>query len=153
MDLKLRLEEDLKDAMRSNDPVRKNAIRSVIAAIKLAQVEKQKTTITDDATILSLVQKEVKSRKESVADAEKANRPDLIVGYLAEIKVLETYLPAQLSQDELFALVKQAVEVTGAAQPSDMGKVMKLVIPQVQGRAPNDVISSAVKAVLESKIG
>lgn len=153
MDLKLRLEEDLKDAMRSNDPVRKNAIRSVIAAIKLAQVEKQKTTITDDATILSLVQKEVKSRKESVADAEKANCPDLIVEYLAEIKVLETYLPAQLSQDELFALVKQAVEVTGAAQPSDMGKVMKLVIPQVQGRAPNDVISSAVKVVLESKIG
>jgi uncharacterized protein len=153
MDLKTRLEESLKDAMRANDPVKKTAIRSVIAAIKLAQVEKQKSTITDDATILSLIQKEVKSRKESIADAEKANRPDLILGYKAEISVLETFLPAQLDQAELLQLVKQAVEESGAALPSDMGKVMKLVIPRVQGRAPNDVISAAVKLVLESKIG
>jgi uncharacterized protein len=153
MDLKTRLEEGLKDAMRANDPVKKTAIRSVIAAIKLAQVEKQKSTITDDATILTLVQKEVKSRKESIADAEKANRPDLIVGYKAEISVLETFLPAQLDQAELLLLVKQAVEESGAALPSDMGKVMKLVIPRVQGRAPNDAISTAVKSVLESKIG
>lgn len=151
MDLKTRIEEDLKDAMRANDPVRKTAIRSVLAAIKMAQVEKQKSIITDDATILSLVQKEIKSRKESIADAEKAKRPDLIDGYMAEIKVLETYLPAQLSADELNILVQQAISETGASLPSDMGKVMKVVIPRVQGRAANDVVSAAVKAMLEKK--
>jgi uncharacterized protein YqeY len=148
MDLKSRLEEDLKDAMRKNEAVRRTSIRSVLAAIKLAQVEKEKGTVLDDAAVLTLVQKEIKSRKESIADAEKAHRPDLISGYEAEIAVLEDYLPKQLSKEELTELVKLAIQETGAVAPTDLGKVMKVVIPRVQGRAPNDQISATARALL-----
>ncbi len=152
MDLKSTLENDLKDAMRSNDAVRKTSIRDVMAAIKLAQVEKSRDTVLDDTAVLALVQKEIKSRKESIHDAEKAGRPDLIEGYKAEISVLEGYLPKQLSPEELSDLVKQAIAETGASTPTDMGKVMKVVIPRVQGRAANDQVSSAVRALLEQKV-
>jgi uncharacterized protein len=147
--LKTRLVEDLKEAMRANQPVRRTTIRSVLAAIKLAQVEKEKGTVLDDVAVLALVQKEIKSRRESIADAEKANRPDLISGYEAEIKILEEYLPKQLSQDELNVLVSQAIQETGASTPADMGKVMKIIIPRVQGRAPNDQVSAAVRELLQ----
>lgn len=149
MDLKTKLEEDLKDAMRANDAVRKTAIRGALAAIKLAQVEKDKNTVLDDAAVLALVQKEIKARKESIADAEKANRPDLIGGYEAEARVLESYLPKQLSPEELTELVRAAMQEVGAVAPSDLGKVMKVVIPRVQGRAPNDQISAAARRLLE----
>lgn len=149
MELKNWLEEDLKAAMRANDSVRKTAIRSALAAIKMAQVEKDKNTVLDDAAVLALVQKEIKARRESIADAQKANRPDLISGYEAEAKVLEEYLPKQLSADELTDLVRQAIQEVGAVAPSDLGKVMKVVIPRVQGRAPNDQISATARKLLE----
>ena len=149
MELKLKLENDLKDAMRSGDDVKKSSIRMVIAAMKLAQVEKGSPL--DDQAILSLVQKEIKSRKESIADAERANRPDLIAAAKAEIAVLEVYLPAQMSIEELTTLSQAAIEETGATLPSDMGKVMKQIMPKVQGRAPNDQISLIVRQLLEKK--
>jgi uncharacterized protein len=149
MELKLKLENDLKDAMRSGDDVKKSSIRMVIAAIKLAQVEKG--DLLDDQAIVGLIQKEIKSRKESIADAEKANRPDLISAAEAEVKALETYLPAQMSQEELTALAQAAIIESGAVLPNDMGKVMKLLIPQVQGKAPNDQISRTVRQLLEKK--
>jgi uncharacterized protein len=151
MDLKTRLEEDLKDALRKGEETRKITIRDVLAAIKMAQVEKGKPVV-DDNGIIVLIQKEVKSRKESIADAEKANRPDLITKFQAEIKVLEAYLPQQLSKEDLSELVRKAIEETGAKSQSDMGKVMKIVIPQVQGRAANDQISAAVRSLLEIKV-
>lgn len=149
MELKLKLENDLKDAMRAGDDVRKNSIRMVIAAIKLAQVEKGGSL--DDQTILSLIQKEIKSRKEAIADAEKAKRPDLISVANAEISVLEVYLPAQMSKEELSTLAQAAINESGASQQSDMGKVMKLLMPRIQGRAPNDQISLVVRQLLEKK--
>jgi uncharacterized protein len=149
MELKLKLENDLKDAMRSGDDVKKSSIRMVIAAIKLAQVEKG--DLLDDQAIVGLVQKEIKSRKESIADAEKANRPDLISAANEEIKALEMYLPAQITQEELTALAKAAIIESGAALPNDMGKVMKLLVPQVQGKAPNDQVSRTVRQLLEKK--
>jgi uncharacterized protein len=150
MDIKTRLEDDLKDALRKGEETRKITIRDVLAAIKLAQVEKGKPVV-DDNGIIVLIQKEAKSRKESIADAEKANRPDLITKYQAEIKVLEAYLPQQLSKEELTDMVRKAIEETGAKSQSDMGKVMKIVIPQVQGWAANDQISAAVRSLLEIK--
>jgi uncharacterized protein YqeY len=149
MELKLKLENDLKDAMRSGDDVKKGSIRMVIAAIKLAQVEKG--NLLDDQAIVGLIQKEIKSRKESIADAEKANRPDLIGAAQAEIKALEAYLPAQMTQEELTALAQAAIIESGAVLPNYMGKVMKLLIPQVQGKAPNDQISRTVRQLLEKK--
>jgi uncharacterized protein YqeY len=147
MTLKTQFENDLKDAMRGGDEVRKTTIRGVIAAIKLAMVEKGAEL--DDTTVLALVQKEVKSRRESIADAEKANRPDLIASALAEIKILETYLPAQMSEDELRSLTAAAIAEVGALLPTDMGKVMKVLMPKVQGRAANDQISRMVRSLLE----
>jgi uncharacterized protein YqeY len=149
MELKLKLENDLKDAMRSGEDVKKSSIRMVIAAIKLAQVEKG--DLLDDQAIVGLVQKEIKSRKESIADAEKANRPDLIAAAQAEIKALEMYLPAQMTDEELTALAQAAIIESGASLPNDMGKVMKLLVPQVQGKAPNDQVSRTVRQLLEKK--
>ena len=149
MELKLKLENDLKDAMRSGDDVKKSSIRMVMSAMKLAQVEKGGPL--DDQTILSLVQKEIKSRKESIADAEKANRQDLIDAANAEISALEVYLPAQMSKEELTSLAQSAITESGASLPNDMGKVMKLLMPKIQGRAPNDQISLIVRQLLEKK--
>jgi hypothetical protein len=149
MELKLKLENDLKDAMRSSDDVKKGSIRMVIAAMKLAQVEKGGPL--DDQAILGLIQKEIKSRKESIADAEKANRQDLISAAQAEISALEVYLPAQMSKEELTALAQTAIAESGASLPSDMGKVMKLLMPKIQGRAANDQISLTVRQLLEKK--
>jgi len=148
MTLKSQLENDLKDGMRSGDETRKTTIRGVIAAIKLAMVEKGGEL--DDAAVLALVQKEVKSRRESIADAEKAGRVDLITSALAEIKILEAYLPAQMSEEELKTLTTAAIQEVGAALPSDMGKVMKVLLPKVQGRAANDQVSRMVRSLLEN---
>lgn len=149
MELKLKLESDLHDAMRSGDEVKKSSIRMVIAAIKLAQVEKGSPL--DDQAILGLLQKEIKSRKESIADAEKANRPNLIAAAQAEIAILEGYLPAQMPLEELASLVQAAIQEVGASLPSDMGKIMKLLLPRVQGRAANDQVSQLVRQLLEKK--
>ena len=149
MELIPRLESDLHDAMRNGDNVKKSSIRMVLAAIKLAQVDKG--GLLDDQAILALMQKEIKSRKESISDAEKANRPDLIASAQAEIAILEGYLPAQMPAEELAGLVQAAIQEAGASLPSDMGRVMKLLLPRIQGRAANDQVSQLVRQLLEKK--
>ncbi len=149
MDLKSRLENDLKDALRAGEDIRKTTIRMTLAAIKLSQVEKGSPL--DDSAITAIIQKEIKSRKESIADAEKANRPTMIVDLLKEITVLEDYLPKQMSAEELNKVVAMAIDEAGATSISDMGKVMKILIPQIQGKAPNDQVSAAVRQLLQQK--
>ena len=138
MDIKTQLNESVKDAMRSGDEVRKRTVRMVLAAVK--QVEVDKRIAIDDLAVVALIQKEIKNRREAIEEAKKANRPDLIEENEAEIKVLEVFLPKAMPAEELRALVQAA--------PSDMGKVMKVVMPKVAGRAPNDMISAAVKELL-----
>src|SRR5690606_10375845 len=99
--------------------------------------------------VLGILQKQVKSRRETIADAEKAGRPDLIAGAESEIAILEDYLPKQMSDAELEALVDEAIAQTGASSPADMGKVMGALIPKVQGRADGGKISQTVKAKLQ----
>lgn len=147
MDLKTQINDSVKDAMRSGDEVRKRTLRMVMAAIK--QVEVDKRTTLDDAGVLSILQKEIKNRREALEEANKAKRADLVSENEAEITVLEAFLPQAMPADELILLVEQAVAESGAASMSDMGKVMKLVIPRVAGRAPNDVISAAVRQALQ----
>jgi hypothetical protein len=118
-----------------------------LAAIK--QVEVDKRVALDDAAIMSLLQKEIKNRREAVAEAQKANRADLISANETEIAVLEAFLPKAMPAEELRALVQAAIAETGAAAPSDMGKVMKAVMPKVAGRAPNDAISAMVREILK----
>lgn len=146
MDIKTQLNESVKDAMRSGDEVRERTVRMVLAAVK--QVEVDKRIAIDDLAVVALIQKEIKNRREAIEEAKKANRPDLIEENEAEIKVLEVFLPKAMPAEELRALVQAAIDETGAAAPSDMGKVMKVVMPKVAGRAPNDMISAAVKELL-----
>jgi uncharacterized protein YqeY len=146
MSTKEKLNEAMKEAMKSGDEIRKRTVRMVLAAVK--QVEVDKRADLDDMAINSLIQKEVKTRREALEEAKKANREDLATANEAEIKVLEEFLPKAMPAEELRALVQAAIEETGAAAPSDMGKVMKVVMPKVAGRAPNDMISAAVKELL-----
>ena len=146
MDIKTQLNESMKDAMKSGDKVRKLTVSMVLAAIK--QVEVDKRTTLDDLAVTALIQKEIKNRREAIEEAKKANRPDLIAENEAEIKVLEVFLPKAMPAEELRALVQAAITETGASTPGDMGKVMKVVMPKVAGRAPNDMISSMVKELL-----
>ena len=147
MDLKTQLNDSLKDAMKSGDTVRKNTIRMALAAVK--QVEVDKRVSLDEAAIMSLLQKEIKNRREALEEAKKANRPDLASANEAEIAILEAFLPKAMSANELRALIQTAIAETGAASASDMGKVMKAVMPKVAGRAPNDAISAMVKELLK----
>lgn len=136
----------MKSAMKSGDEVRKRTVRMVLAAVK--QVEVDKRVELDETAVTALIQKEVKNRREALEEAKKANRSDLVAENESEIKVLEEFLPQAMPAEELRALVQAAIAETGAAAPSDMGKVMKVVMPKVAGRAPNDMISAAVKELL-----
>jgi uncharacterized protein YqeY len=103
----------------------------------------------DDTAVMSLLQKEIKNRRESLEEAKKANRPDLVEANEAEISVLQAFLPKAMPTEELRALVQAAIAETGASSPADMGKVMKTVMPKVAGRAPNDMVSSTVRELLQ----
>ena len=147
MSIKNQLNDSLKDAMKSGDEVRKRTVRMALASIK--QVEVDKRVELDDAAVTSILQKEVKNRRESLEEARKANRADLIEANEAEIRVLEAFLPKAMPAEELRAIVQAAITETGASAPADMGKVMKVVMPKVAGRAPNDMISATVRELLQ----
>ena len=149
MTIKTQLNDSMKDAMKSGDEVRKRTVRMVLAAVKQAEVDKR--IELDDMAVMNLIQKEVKNRREAIEEAKKANRADLIADNEAEIKVLEVFLPKAMPAEELRALVQAAITETAAAGPGDMGKVMKTVMPKVAGRAPNDMVSAAVKEALQPK--
>ena len=134
MTLKTQLNDSVKDAMKSGDEVRKRTIRMVLAAVKQAEVDKR--VELDDMAVMSLIQKEMKNRRESLEEARKANRADLVEANEAEINVLQAFLPKAMPAEELNALVQAAITETGAASPADMGKVMKVVMAKVAGRAP-----------------
>jgi uncharacterized protein YqeY len=147
MDTKEKLEIALKEAMKSGDDVRKRTVRMVLAAVRQVEIDRQ--VKLDEAAVLSIIQKEIKTRKESVEEARGANRPDIVAATEAEIVVLQAYLPQALSADELKTLVEAAITEAGATSPADMGKVMKLLIPRVAGRAPGDQVSAAVRQALQ----
>lgn len=147
MTIKNQLNESMKDAMRSGDEVRKRTVRMALAAVKQAEVDKR--VELDDAAVMALLQKEIKNRRESIEEAKKANRPDLIDDNEAEIKVLEAFLPKAMPEEELREIVTAAIAETGATSPADMGRVMKVVMGKVAGRAPNDAISRTVRELLQ----
>lgn len=149
MTIKTQLNDSMKEAMKSGDEVRKRTVRMVLAAVKQAEVDKR--VELDDMAVMNLIQKEVKNRRESLEEARKAERADLIADNEAEIKVLEVFLPKAMPAEDLRALVQAAIAETSAASPADMGKVMKSVMPKVAGRAPNDMVSAAVKELLQPK--
>lgn len=148
MDTKQKLEQALRDAIRTSDDVRKRTIRMVLTNIKLAEVEKGSPL--DEVALAGVLQKEIKSRRESILDAQKAHREDLIRDSEDEIAVIETFLPQPLTDEELRAQIQAAITEVGAAAPGDMGKVMKVLLPRLQGRAANDRVSTLVRQMLQS---
>jgi uncharacterized protein YqeY len=148
MSLKADLQNEFKDAMRAKDELRKTTLRMALAAIKQIEVDEKKEL--DDADVLRVLQKEVKSRQEAIAEAETANRPDLIEEGIQEIAVLEAFLPQALSEAELETIVAETIAEAGASSPADMGKVMKAIMPKIAGRADGGQVSQLVRQKLQS---
>ena len=146
MDFHKTLQDDLVIATKARNDTQKWVIRMLKSAIQLAEVSKGQP-LTDDE-FLAVVQKEIKTRNEALADAEKANRQDLIDAALAETEILKTYLPAQLNQEELTVLVRQTITEVNATSIKDMGTVMKVLLPKLQGKATNAEASRIVKEEL-----
>jgi len=140
------LEADLKEAMRSKDDVRKRTLRMVLSAIKLVEIDHH--DILDEPTILGIIQREVKSRQETIEEAKQAGRDKLLASTLEEIEVLQVYLPEPLGEDELAGLVQGVIEEVGASTPQDIGNVMKVLMPQIQGRADGKTASDLVRGLL-----
>ncbi|MBN2044115.1 MAG: GatB/YqeY domain-containing protein [Anaerolineales bacterium] len=148
MSLKAQIQKVLTEAMKARDEQTKIPLRLVMAAIKEAEIN-QKGELTD-ADVLRLVQKEAKARQDTIADAEKAERPDLIEQAKAELAVLEQFLPEALSDEALEAVIRETIAEVGASSMADMGGVMKTLMPKIQGRADGGKVSQMVRQILQS---
>ncbi|MGH8169777.1 MAG: GatB/YqeY domain-containing protein [Steroidobacteraceae bacterium] len=151
MTLKERITEDMKSALRAGAKERLAAIRLALAAIKQREVDERITL--DDGQVLAVLEKMIKQRKESITQFQAGGRADLVAKESAEISVLETYLPARMSDVELDSLIAGAIASTGATSAKDMGKVMAAVKAQAQGRADMGAVSSRVKEKLAQTPG
>jgi len=148
--LKERIDADLKEAMRSKDALGTSVLRMLKSAVKYKEVEPGGHAL-EDAGVLSVIQTLIKQRRDSVEQCRAGGRPELAEKEEKEIARLQSYLPAQLSPDELRAEVRAAIAQVGAKGPKDMGAVMKALMPKVQGRAEGKAVSDAVKAELTPK--
>jgi hypothetical protein len=146
MDLKQRLENDLKEAMLARDDVRKRTLRMALAAIKNAEIEKRGSL--DEASLLAILNKELKSRQETIEEAQRGNREELIPATQAEIAVLQEYLPEPFTPEELEALAREVIAEVGASSPREMGQVMKELMPRLGGRADGRQASQMVRKLL-----
>jgi uncharacterized protein YqeY len=146
MSLKVRINDDMKAAMRARETERLGTIRLLLAAIKQREVDER--IELDDAGVTAVIDKMIKQRKDSISQFEAAGRADLVAKENAELEVLTAYMPAQLSDAEIDAEVQAAVAQTGAAGPQDMGKVMGVLKPKLAGRADMTAVSAKVKAAL-----
>lgn len=144
--LKDQIQSDLADAMRSKEEIRKSALRMLIAAIKNTEIEARKPL--DDAGVVTVIQKQVKQRRESIIEFEKGGRQDLVDKESAEAKVLEAYLPEQADPADIEAAARKVIAETGASGPRDIGKVMPVLSKQFAGRADGRAISEIVKGLL-----
>ncbi|NMC80628.1 MAG: GatB/YqeY domain-containing protein [Chloroflexi bacterium] len=149
MTTKQQLETALLDAMRASDNVAKRTIRMVLTSIKLEEVARHSSL--DEAQVAAILHKEVKLRREAIEDAKKAKRPDLIADNEDEIRVLETFLPKQLSEAELNEMAQAVIAEIQATGIADMGKVMKALLPKIQGQVPNELASQVVRQLLMNK--
>jgi len=146
MSLKARIQDDMKSAMKAGDKARLGVIRLILAAIKQREVDER--IELDDEQVLAVLDKMVKQRRDSIAQYTEAGRDELAAAEQAEVDIIQDYLPEALSEDEIAAIVEQAIAETGASSMRDMGKVMGKVKPQVQGRADMGQVSTLVKQKL-----
>ena len=149
MSLRETLQNDLKEAMRQRDDVRRSVLRLALTAIKNAEVEAGAPL--DDEAIQRVLRQQVKQRRESIEEFERGNRPDLVAREQAEIGVLQTYLPQQLSRDEIVAMARRVIADTGATSPRDLGKVMPRLMAEVDGRAEGRTVNQIVQELLAGR--
>ncbi len=144
--LKDTIQANLADAMRNRDEVRKSTLRLLIAAIKNTEIDQGKAL--DDDAVVTVIQKQVKQRRESIIEFEKGNRPDLVEREAAEAAILQTYLPEQASTEEIEAAARRVIAGTGASGPRDIGKVMPVLTREFAGRADGRAINEIVRSLL-----
>ncbi len=148
MSLQERLSEDLKDAMRRKDEIRRSTIRFIRAAVQNQEIDKRRAL--DDDEIIGVLSSLVRQHQESITEFKKADRQDLVEKEEAELRIIREYMPEQIPEEKLAELVREAISQTGASGPGDMGKVMGLLMPQVRGRADGAQVSSVVRQLLSA---
>jgi hypothetical protein len=146
--LKQRIDADMKDAMRAKDKERLGTVRLILAAIKQREVDERISL--DDTQVLAVLEKMVKQRRDSISQFEAAGRTDLADKEKSELALIQTYMPAQLSEAEIDAIIDQAIAASGATSAKDMGKVMGSLKAQLQGRADMGAVSARLKARLSA---
>ena len=148
MGLKEQLQHDLQDAMRARDEQRKLALRMALSAVQLAEVEQHSEL--DDAAIVEVIQKEVRRREDALEMARQAGRVDIVAEDEPQIAILRSYLPKSLTEEELKAIAREVIAEVQAASPAEMGKVMKAIMPRVQGKADGRMVSQVVRDLLSA---
>ena len=148
MSLEEKINADLKTAMLAKEEATVRGLRAIKSAIILAKTEKGANGIISPEKEVQMLQKMIKQRRDSIAEFEKANRTDLATKEKEEVSVIEKYLPAMMSEDEVREVVKQAIATTGATGPKEMGKVMGVVSKQLAGKADNKLVADVVKSLL-----
>jgi uncharacterized protein YqeY len=146
--LRQRLQDDMKSALKAGERERLSVIRLILAAVKQKEIDER--TILTDGEVIAILNKMVKQRKESIAQYQAGNRDDLVQAENAEIKIIQSYLPDALTEEETAALIKEAISQTGASSVKDMGKVMAALRSATQGRADMAAVGARVKRELES---
>ena len=144
--IKDKIQEDMKAAMRAQEKERLATIRLILAALKQREVD-ERITLTDEH-ILAILDKMLKQRRQSIDEFQKGGRQDLVQKEMDEVKIIQAYLPAQLSAEETKAIIKTVIQETGAASARDMGKVMAALKPKIQGKADMTLVSTQVKELL-----
>lgn len=149
MPLKDRLDEDLKSAIRAQDALRRNVLRSLRSEVHNEEIAQQKPLEDDDA-IIGVISRQVRQRRESISEFRKGNRDDLVQREESELSVLLEYLPQQLTPEEIADMARAAVQEVGARGPGDKGRVMGKLMPMVRGRADGSVVNEVVTGILEA---
>ena len=148
MTLEERIDSDLKEALRARNEVKLSTLRMLKAALKNTQIDKRKDKL-DDPEVIEIIAKEIKKHRDSIDGFQKGNRQDLVDKEQKELSILQAYMPAQLSREEVIAIVKDAITQCGAATKADTGKVMKLVMEKVKGRAEGKLVNEMVSGHLK----
>lgn len=149
-DLKTRLSDEMKEAMRNSDALKLSVIRMLRSSIKNREIEKGKGSTLSDQEVTEVVVSALKQRHDSIEQFAKGNREDLVAQERKEVEILQTFLPAPLSETEVKKLIGQVIQETGASGMKDMGKVMKVLMPQILGKADNALVSKIVKESLSA---
>jgi uncharacterized protein YqeY len=148
MGLYQRIETDMKDSLKRGDALRLSVVRMLYSAVKTFVIDKGLKEIRDE-DVLQIIQRQIKQHKESITQFEKGSRGDLAEKEKSELKILESYMPEQLTEEELAKIVKEAIDETGAATKADLGKVMKAVLEKAKGRADGKTVNRLVMSMLK----